>query len=408
MTLADIESLIEEKDQNIKALAFELQKVKEENEISYLKMMDLNKRVNELTMDLNEKGYAKRSENDNTEVSRLNRIIKEKTQQIDEEREKIKKLRDEFTKRMEDRRLYEDQLFQTSAIPDRIVDNTEKANMFNKLQIERNKNKKQLSEIDKLNKQIEELKKKVEEAEKKLGSAKEENKMFLTTQSKDTKTISRLKKEKEELKEQVDKLKEENENLKRSLNAHISVTTNTIIPVHTSHSQKNLTTIRKEVTKQLQPIFQQDNDKKEFGLASLLNINSLIEKQDIFQTKPVEEPEIDIMKKFVIICLKKNINIARQLLRYDIGKIGSVSRSDFVRSIDELKLGYIDSEITRLLNKANIMDNNININQFVQSMISSEPNYTNVIKQTDYNFDDLRRQSKKYNPFENKTFNINY
>ena len=52
MTLADIENLLEEKDNLISAAAVELKALKEENEINYLKLQDINKRNVELASDL--------------------------------------------------------------------------------------------------------------------------------------------------------------------------------------------------------------------------------------------------------------------------------------------------------------------------------------------------------------------
>jgi Ca2+-binding EF-hand superfamily protein len=384
MTLHDLEDLIEEKDNTIKQLAFELQKVKEENEINYLKIIDLNKRINELNLDLNDEKYGSDKRAHSNEIERLRRIIKEKSDLIEEEKERIKKIREEFTKRLEDRKFLEEQMFNNTAhVPDRLIDEDKKNQLYNKLNKEQSKTKKLKTEIEKLNKQIEEYKTKSEENAKKLNSLREENKAFLTTQSKDTSVISRLKKEKEELKEGNNKLKEEKEHLKKQITNLTNVQSNNMLPPNTTATVVK----RKDSFAKAKPVPQSsvDMDKREFGLSSLLNITSAIQKQEYIDKSvnimPVGTSETDQIKNFTTLCLKKNIHIGRHLQRYDITKIGKINRNDFIRAIDELKLGYIDNDINKLLDLAKLNDTYISIQGFLDSMIRSEPLYENVLKQ---------------------------
>ena len=48
--------------------------------------------------------------------------------------------------------------------------------------------------------------------------------------------------------------------------------------------------------------------------------------------------------------LKKNLNLRKHLLRYDISKNGKISENDFKRAIEELKLGFIGSDLDKLAN----------------------------------------------------------
>ena len=57
-------------------------------------------------------------------------------------------------------------------------------------------------------------------------------------------------------------------------------------------------------------------------------------------------------------CVKKNINLKRHLLRYDISKNGKISENDFKRAIEELKLGFINSDLDKLANTCKSQQNN--------------------------------------------------
>lgn len=241
MTLSDIEKLLDEKDSNIKLLAVELKSAKEHNEILQLKTFELNKRIGEISLELNEERLCKDSKTGQiSEITKLKNIIKEKSELIEEERERIKHLREEFGKRMDEKYHLEEQLFKCSVhVPERLVENNDKAVMYNKLQSVRNKNKKLMQEIENLNKRIDESKAKYAEIDKKSERLNAENKAFLSTQAKDTKTISRLKKEKDELKELCDRLREENENLKKLLDNNIIALNSSQVGNQNSNSNNN-------------------------------------------------------------------------------------------------------------------------------------------------------------------------
>jgi hypothetical protein len=222
MTLSDIEKLMDEKDGNIKLLAVELKSYKEQIEILQLKIFEMNKRIGELSLELNEERLCKDSKTGQlSEITKLKNIIKEKSELIDEEKERIKHLRENFGSKMEEKYQLEEQLFKYSVhVPERINENNEKAMVFNKLQSVRNKNKKLLNEVQNLQKLLEENKTKNNDMEKRLEKINQENKNFLNMQVKDTKIIAKIKKEKNEFQEMCDKLKEENEKLRKMINVN--------------------------------------------------------------------------------------------------------------------------------------------------------------------------------------------
>jgi len=240
MTLSDIEKSFDEKDANIKLLAVELKSSKEQGEILQFKIFELNKRIGELSLELNEERLCKDSKTGQiSEITKLRNIIREKSELIEEERERIKHLREEFGKRMDDKYHMEEQLFKCSVhVPERLVENNDKAIIYNKLQSVRNKNKKLIQEIDNLNKKIEENKDKYAEIDKKCERFNNENKAFLSMQAKDTKSISRLKKEKDELKELCERIKEENDNLKKLLDNNM-INSNSSQSANAIHNNPN-------------------------------------------------------------------------------------------------------------------------------------------------------------------------
>jgi Ca2+-binding EF-hand superfamily protein len=428
MTLADIEALLEEKDNTIKTLAVELKSTKEENEISYLKIHDLNKRINDLNFNINEKKFMSGVESQSEEIQKLKRIIKEKTELIEEEKVRIKRIYEDFSRKLNDRTLMEDQLFKSSVhIPERLVENSEKNGLYAKVQSLRTKNKKLNAEIEKLNKLLEEAKKALEDSNKSSDKIKNENKMFLQTQVKDTTVISRLKKEKDDLILEKDKIKEKVDHLQK-LNDVANANSNkdkdnnqNINKLSTSiNNQRRGSSVQKK------KVIEKAQEKlpdvvKEIPLKSPINVEILKQSSNFSQIN--EDTCNELLKRLVYFCLKKNINMLRHLQRYDLTKQGKLTTGDFTKAIDELKLGFIENDIQKLLQVCKLMDNYLEIEQFVSIMIEKDKNYEILIKENgnlklfiliniEFVYDPqstMKRQpSKKYNPFENKSFNINY
>lgn len=447
MTLADIEQLIDEKDANLKLLAIELKSQKEQNEFLQLKIFDLNKRIGELSLELNEEKLNRDSKTGQlNEITKLKNVIKEKSELIDEEKERIRHLREEFGKRMDEKYHLEEQLFKYSVhVPERLVESNDKALIYNKLQSVRNKNKKLVQEIENLNKKIEENKNKYAETDKKIDKLIQENKAFLSIQAKDTRTIAKLKKEKEELKDMLEKLREENENLKKLMNNNMlnsSLGSGNVNNTGTNNLSNNLPTLlanerdkkltasnynsssnfnkkrsdsRKNISGPINSskptlavpgqqnrnntlkdnsdinvnigIYNKNNFNanktpssaagKNISLTSINN-NVSISKDNIVNTSNIlsETPE-DLMKKLISICLKKKINIAQHLQRYDFSKSGELTKYEFTNAIEELKAGILSNDIIKILTHYKLGVDHINIKLFANTMMeaNSDPAY---------------------------------
>jgi len=210
MTLADIENLLDEKDKLIAAASVEIKALKEENEINYYKLQDISKRNAELSADLHDEKLRNGKEDQMKEINKLKLVITEKSQLIEEERKRLEELRVEFNKRLDERTQLEDEILRNSMhIPERMIENSEKAGLFQKIQSLRMQINKLKTDNEKTKKQTEEMKAKNKEIDDKRQKLSEENKNLLTLQVNDTKSISRLTKEKEELKEKMKELKNE-------------------------------------------------------------------------------------------------------------------------------------------------------------------------------------------------------
>ena len=411
MTLNDIENLIDEKDSNLKLLAVELKSSKEQNEFLQLKIFDLNKRIGELSTELNEERLCKESKTGQmSDITKLKNIIKEKSELIEEEKERIKLLREEFSKRMDDKYNLEEKLFQCTAnVPERLVENNDKALMFNKLQSLRNKNKKLLIEIENLNKKIEENKTKYSDADKKIELIKQENKIFLSTQAKDTKIISRLKKEKDEFKEILEKLKEENENLKRLLNGNILNLSNISqqspkqpIIGNAGNIQQNNVKKRSESRSNL---VKKEANSNTYMRQSKPNVNIYNKNPSIGNFKNKEKEKLnnsyqinnlnciqinspqDSMKKLIEECLKSKINMTKYLQKYDLTNSGILGKINFSKAIDELNIGISGEDVNKILVFFKIYEENIKIEDFTKVMIDFDSSYKDIIinKEGKYN-----------------------
>ena len=100
-------------------------------------------------------------------------VIQEKSDLIDMEKDHIKKLREDYQNRLNERNKIEEQMLSNTVhVPNRLLENELRVENFNKVQKIRNKNKKIKEENDKLKKTIEELNKKIADLEKKVDELK--------------------------------------------------------------------------------------------------------------------------------------------------------------------------------------------------------------------------------------------
>jgi hypothetical protein len=71
----------------------------------------------------------------------------------------------------------------------------------------------------------------------------------------------------------------------------------------------------------------------------------------------------------------------RHLQRYDISKLGKISKNDFYKAIDELKLGFIDTDIKNILLSSNFKEDYLEIKIFISKMVEIDKNYELLIKE---------------------------
>ena len=405
MTLADIENLLEEKDNLISTLAVEIRGLKEENEINYLKLHDVNKRNVELSAELSDEKMKNNHEGQLQEISKLRQVITQKSEVIEEERKRLEEIRIEFNKRLEERGFLEDEMLKNSVhIPERMVENSEKAGLFQKIQNLRLQINKVKADGEKIKKQLEESKKKNEEIDKKKQTLMEENRNLLNVQVNDTKAISRLTKEKDDLKEKLKELKNDlklkSEQIKISpivadqqinevINKIEENQPNQVIEnnakranskIKTNFTKKNPEPFVIEKEKKVSDIrLKEEKTKKK--LSSKMNVLNLSPSKDFIKDPRIDETPEVVIKRLVYFCVKKNINMQRHLMRYDITKIGKINLTDFSKAIDELKLGFIEPDISKLLEISKSDDNFVEIKNFIGLMIKTDNIYENILKE---------------------------
>jgi hypothetical protein len=390
MTLSDIEKLLDEKDGNIKLLAVELKSNKEQIEILQLKIFEMNKRIGELSLELNEERLCKDSKTGQlSEITKLKNIIKEKSELIEEEKERIKHLRENFGNKMEEKYHLEEQLFKYSVhVPERLNENNEKAMIFNKLQSVRNKNKKLLSEVQNLQKLNEENKTKYNDMEKRLEKINQENKNFLNMQVRDTKIITKVKKEKNEIQEMYEKLKEENEKLRKMLNINNEENPNNInINNNTSQNfNSNIIKINQDNNNNRRILSGGGNNNNNFSSTSSSNIRKRPDSRGGLNNnaanlnKSKSKGKNDLNQK-AINDTNTNNNINISMYNKNItktpkgGKIPDIEKDkQNMSNLPKIKDSKVDSGASNLTSAEQIIDNlikvclkkQLNMNQYLQ------------------------------------------
>ena len=112
-------------------------------------------------------------------------------------------------------------------------------------------------------------------------------------------------------------------------------------------------------------------------------------------------------------CVKKNVNLKKHLRRYDISKNGKIGENDFKRAIEELKLGFINADLDKLVNTCKSpYSKDISIDNFLNILENKNESFKKFIDQLPEVPDNINPESKqfskKYDKFENKAFNIDY
>ena len=408
MNLDDIEKIINDKDNTIKALGLELKAIKEENDVNYLQINEKNKKIAELENNLRYQQVNNQGLFNTDTNSLLRRQLEEKNKEIQEEREKNERLRQEFVKRINDKKLADEnaKLDSTLFVPERLVVNKEKSDLYVKIDQLRVENRKL---IDLKKKLLEKLKQRDEEIKNltdKLNKEKEREKQIMESQIKDTKRISQLKKEKEKLEKNNDKFKEdldklklkiielEEENKKNSSSSNLRARPQTSINRRTNNNNNNN--------------FNRNQNLMDSNIRSSNIINDNQNDLPIINNKYNNNlSQDDLIKRLIYFCLNNNIILSKQFQRYDISKDGKIKENDFKDAIEKLNAGFIESELGDLVKMSNPDSNKyIKYMNFIKLMTDKNDNYKNIEKPSQN--ENNKAPTKKYNPLENKEFNINY
>ena len=409
MNMNDLEKLLADKDNTIRALEMELKSVKEENNKNYVKLSEKNKAIIDLEDKMKMMKLNQENDYNMNLINKLKQEINAKNEMIEREKEKIEEIKNNFMKNYQDKTLIEDDAksqksVQSVQLPiSAPVANIEKDKEKEDLKKQIHKLKLQIGKLNdekkKLNKTIEDLENAKNEVNLELAKSKEDKKTILELQIKDNKKISALNKEKEKLKKENSKLKEELEQLKIRLNI-IEQDNQRLSTLNSNYEQ--------ELKSRPRPGPRPPSVKKEdFKKPKIINQ----QRQDDFSMYSDTDEFLNTLCEF---CVKKNMNLKKHLLRYDISKNGKINENDFKRAIEELKLGFINSDLDKLANTCKSQhSNDISIDNFLNLLKSKNNNFKALIEHFSDEPDNIimsgnKQASKKYDKFENKAFNIDY
>ena len=137
------------------------------------------------------------------------------------------------------------------------------------------------------------------------------------------------------------------------------------------------------------------------------SIQRSVDKQQLSYDNKIDS---DLLMKLIYFCISKNINMNKQLNKYDLSKSGKITSSDFMKSIDELRLGFIDYDLKQLALIAKPIDDIIVIKNFIAMMKERNDTYKHFLEEEERKelINSNRETTMKYNPFQNKNYNINY
>ena len=425
-TINEMEKLIAEKDNNIKALEVELKTLKKNSNNNYIKLNEKEKRIEDLEGEIKllnfklnnmDKIFNDYNNNgiENTKIKKLEKELENRNKMIEREIEDIKKLKktiklypNNFLPEEEEKKSQTyAQSVQLPQSPPIVVDDEEK----NKLKKKNEELSKQVSKLSKekkkLNKIIEELEKSKNEINLELAKNKEDKKQILELQIKENKKINILSKEKEKYKKERNSIKEELDQMKIRLSL-------------IEQENQKLSTLNNKLEQELKlrpkinrpPSSKKEEQKK--TTAKNFDLNQ--EKQNEFSmlsNSGYFGGADELLNTLCEYCVKNNINLKKHLKRYDIAKNGRIGENDFKKAIEELKLGFISLDLDKLANACKSPhDNNIAIDNFLNILKNKNQNFKNYMENLSELPDNIAPESKhfsrKYDNFENKAFNIDY
>ena len=417
-SIIELEKLLADKENEIKALNIELDGARMENKNNINKIEQLNKKLILFEDKLHEEKLKNNSMNALNEyynknfIQKLEEEMHLKNEMIEREKAKINEIYKKFSSNYQDKTLLNNdpsqknqKMAQSVQLNDQ-EESKEKTELKKELDKYKNKNKNLVQEIKKLKQDIEELEKSKNEISLELYKNREDKKTILDLQVKDNKKIALLNKEKEKLKKENNKIKEEFEKLKLRL-TDIEKSNDNLSNINYNLEQKLK---NKGTTSSVPKIEGPKIDKKN------LNLNLNQHKQNQFSVKASSNMDKidDILNNICKYCIIKNLNLKKHLQRYDITKNGKIGQNDFKRAIEELKIGLINYDLEKLHNACKLPDSNdVSIENFLNLLKNKNAEFKKFLDEYPDTNEIIIKQgnkqaSRKYENFEGKEFNIDY
>ena len=401
MTLNDLEKLINDKDNALTMLANELKAVKEENDTNYVLLKEKNRTIEELKIQMKILKENTNEEYNKNIIIKLQKDIDMKTKEIEEERKKANEMKNNFEKIYKKKLLEEEEakLANTVFVPERLIVNKEKSELYVKIEKLRKENRKLKDEKKKLMEEKEELKKKYEDIDSELKKQKDKNNQGLQIQSKET---NNLRKEKERLKKKNKELTDKIE----LLNQKISTLEHQII---NQPQPQNNAGYQSRPLRRRESSKRQSYNKPEVGKEgySSLDIYEKIKKQDEDKLQTMMKSGEKFLLDFVHFCMAKKIDIKNHLRSYDTSKNGRLTDENFMKAIIELKTSFTENDIREIIKISKPKDGgDIIIDEFIELM--KKKDYSFKVKDDVEINNDNKQASKKYDLFANKPYNIDY
>ena len=416
MSLNDLEKLINDKDNAIRALAMELKAVKHENDTNYVVLKEKNKKITDLEMQ-----YKILRENTNEDynkniIQKLRKDIEIKNNLLDEERIKNNKIKNHYEQLYKQKLLKdeEEKLANTVHVPERLIVNKEKSELYVKMDGWMKKNKKLSEKIKQLEKEKKDLIESKRNIELELQKEKEKHNQGLKAQFKESNTLKKekekLKKKNKELTEEIARLNQQISSLEHQINnppppekkiKKPNPQPNSIVPIPIPQKQESVIKSEHDAS---QP-------KQEGSPYISMQIYQKIEEEEKAKEIIKEKKEYTGVEKliyeFAQFCNSKKINIRLHLRKYDTSNKGTISDDKFMNAIVELKTSFTENDIKDLIKHCKPKDGgDIKIEEFIELL--KEKGYNYKIKDDTVIDKDNKQASKKYDYFENKPYNVDY
>ena len=421
MSLNELEKLINDKDNAIKALANELKAVKHENDTNYIVLKEKNKKIYDLEIQ-----FKSMKENTNEDfnkniIEKLKKDIEINKNLLEEERNKNNKIKNHYEqlykqKIMKDE---EEKLANTVYVPERLIVNKEKSELYVKMDQYMLQNKKLTEKNKKLLKEKKELIESKTKIEKELEKEKEKHNQGLQAQFKESSTLKkereRLKKKNKELTEEITRLNQQISSLEHQIaNPPPQKIRPVPHPKSSSVGPNPISSQTESIIKAQQEVIQ---PKQEGNSSSALDMSNKIEeeekqkkekeKEKLKQKKIVYKGGEKLLADFANFCNMKKINIRLHLRKYDTSNTKKISDDKFMNAMIELKTSFTENDIKELIDYCRPKDGGeIVIEEFIELLKAKGYNYK--LKDETVITTDNKQVSKKYDYFENNPYNLNY